>query len=90
MYTFHGFKVLPKELQIEASSYQGIPLDLAYNVKSAEAILFANLDFYVELIVERFTDEIIAREVFKSTKKLEPYLHRVDISESNPPLTCGS
>ena len=81
MYRLHQFKKLPTNLQVEHLSLHGIALDLAYAAKSTEAVLFAYHDFYVELIVEKYTDEILAVKCFKCLRKLEPYLNQVDISE---------
>ena len=80
-YSFRRFKQLPVEVQIEQLNRKGVALDLACHVKTAEAVLFAYADFYVELIVAAHTDEILALKPFKSLKKLEPYLSQVDIGE---------
>jgi hypothetical protein len=89
MYSFHRFKVLPAEQQIEQLSLHGIALDLASSIKSAETVLFAYNDFYVELMVIKCTDEIHSLKCFKSTKRLEPYLHQVDITEITALLACN-
>lgn len=81
MHSFHHFKSLPTDLQIHHLNRKGVPLDLAHTTKSTEAILFAYNGFYVELVVEQATDEILAIRSFRSTKKLEPYLLQVDIQE---------
>ena len=89
MYSFHCFKGLGIELQMEALSLCGIPLDLACVIGSTEAVLFAYNDFYVELVVEKITDEIISLHCFKSIGKLSPYLHQIDIGEISVLLTCS-
>ncbi len=76
-------------MQINQLSLHGIGLDLAYCTKGAEAVLFAYLDFYVELVVEKYTDEILSINCFSSTKKLEPYLHQVDITDITSLLACS-
>lgn len=80
MYRLHQFKKLSTGLQIKQLEKHGIALDLAYTAKSTEAVLFAYHDFYVELIVEKYTDEILAVKSFKCLRKLDPYLRQVDIS----------
>ena len=76
-------------MQVHALSLHGIGLDLAYATKGAEAVLFAYNDFYVELVVEKFTDEILALRCFRSTKRLDPYLKQIDLTEINPLLICS-
>ncbi len=44
---------------------------------------FVYLDLNVELVVEKFSDEILALNCFKSIRKPEPFLHQMDISEIN-------
>ena len=89
MYSFHLYKSFPAELQIQELSHHGIGLDLAYDTKGAEAVLFAYNDFYVELVVEKFNDEILSIKCFRSIKKLDPYLKQIDITEINPLLVCS-
>ena len=89
MYAYHTFKKLPAELQIDQLSLYGIALDLAYDNKGAEAVLFAYHDFYVELVVEKYIDEILSIKSFRSTKRLRPYLEQIDISEINALLACS-
>lgn len=80
MYRLHQFKKLPTALQLEQLNQHGVALDLAYTAKSVEAVLFSYHDFYVELIVEKFREEVLAVKSFKCLRKLEPYLVQVDIS----------
>ena len=88
MYTFHRFKKLPAEKQIEELSLHGVPFDLAYVTNGAEAVLFGYHDFYVELVVEKYTDDILALRCFQNTKKLLPYLQQINISEITALLAC--
>lgn len=88
MFPFHRFKSLSVAMQVEELSRHGVALDLAYSIQQTEAVLFAYHDFYVELVVIKYTDEILAIKCFKSTKKLEPYLHQVDIAKITALLTC--
>lgn len=81
MYSFHQFSRLPAEVQLDELNAAGVALDLAYSLQAAEAVLFAYDDFYVEMLVARHTDEILALKSFRSLKRLEPFLHQVDISE---------
>lgn len=81
MYSFHRFKRLPADVQTDELCRHGVALDLAYAVHAAEAVLFAYDNFYVELVVERQTDEILSLKCFKSLKKLAPYLPQIDIGE---------
>lgn len=89
MYSFQRFNVLSAEQQINALSRHGVSLDLCYSIKNAEAVLFAYGDFYVELIVMQCTDEILSVKAFRSMKKLDAYLHQIDLSEINILLTCN-
>ena len=89
VYSFHRFKALSAEAKIEQLSLHGNCLDLAYPTQGAEAVLFTYRDFYVELVVEKFTDEILGIRCFHGTKKLEPYLLQIDISEINALLACS-
>lgn len=89
MYSFHRFQNLPANLQIDQLSVHGIVLDLAHSIKGAEAVLFAYHDFYVELLMVKQTDEILSLRCFKSTKKLEPYLRQIDITEITVLLACS-
>ncbi|MDQ3278850.1 MAG: hypothetical protein M3Q06_11025 [Bacteroidota bacterium] len=89
MYSLCQFKKLSAERQIDELARHGIGLDLAYATKGAEAVLFAYYDFYVELVVEKFTDEILALHCFRSTKRLAPYLRQIDLSEIRPLLFCS-
>ena len=89
LYSFKQFQSLPAEMQIEQLSQHGIALDLAYSIKSAEAVLFAYCDFYVELLLEKYTDEILSIKIFKSLNKLEPYLPQIDITEITALLSCS-
>lgn len=76
-------------MKISELNHHGVALDLAYAVRTTEAVLFAYNDFYVELVVQRYTDEILMLQCFKSSKKLAPYLHQVDISDISALLSCG-
>jgi hypothetical protein len=89
MYTFHRFKMLSGEQKLYVLSRHGIGLDLAYCTKDAEAVLFAYRDFYVELVVQKHYDEILAINCFHDVRKLEPYLHQVDITEICALLACS-
>lgn len=83
MYTFQRFQTLFPETQLHELSLHAVSLDLAYDTNGAEAVLFSYHDFYVELVVEKITDDILSIKCFRSAKKLEPYLHQIDISEIN-------
>ena len=89
MYSLHRFKMLPAEKQVDQLSLYGTGLDLAYFTKGAEAVLFAYHDFYVELVVVPYTDEILAVRCFQSLRKLEPYLRQVNITPITALLTCS-
>lgn len=89
MYTFHRFKALSSDRQLEELSRHGIMLDLAYCIQNMEAVLFAYNDFYVEMVVQKYSDDIHSVRCFQSMKKLEPYLHQVDISEITDMLGCS-
>jgi hypothetical protein len=89
MYSFHRFKMLPAEVQIDQLYLHGIGLDLACCSKGTEAVLFAYHDFYVELTVAKYTDEILSIQCFHSTRKLVPYLHQIDITEITVLLACS-
>ncbi|HET7896055.1 MAG TPA: hypothetical protein VFL47_00245 [Flavisolibacter sp.] len=89
MYSYKRFKNLKNGKQIDQLSEHGVPLDLSYQQENTEVVLFAYNDFYVELVVIKYTDEILALQCFKSLKKLKPYLHQVDISEIMPLLHCS-
>lgn len=89
MYTLQRFKALFPEKQLQQLTSHGISLDLAFCIDSTEAIVFAYNDFYVELVVEKVSDDIIAINCFRSVKKLTPYLHQVDISEITSLLACS-
>jgi hypothetical protein len=90
LYSFYRFTKLAAERQIHQLSLHGISLDLAYCTNGAEAVLFAYHDFYVELVVEKITDEIQSIKCFRSHRKLAPYLHQVDISEITALLACSN
>lgn len=81
LYSFYRFKALPKDVQLDELNRHGVELDLSCTVATAEAVLFAYNGFYVELLVQKHTDEILNLTCFKSMKKLEPYLSQVDISD---------
>jgi hypothetical protein len=89
MYNYRGFKALSQEMQIEQLGLHGIGLDLERWNRGKEAVLFAYGSFYVELLVERYTDEILGVKCFQSTKWLAPYLHQVNIDEITSLLTCS-
>ena len=89
IYTFHCFKKLPAEKRLDELGRHGIPFDLAYSTNSAEAVLFGYHDFYVELVVEKYTDAIITTRCFRNPKKLTPYLPQIDITEINTLLACS-
>lgn len=89
MYTFQQFKRLPAEKQLEQLTRHGITLDLWYSIHGAEAVLFAYHIFYVELVVEKYTDEILSVHCFQSTLKLAPYLQQIDITEITALLACS-
>ncbi|QEC57802.1 hypothetical protein FSB75_18465 [Flavisolibacter ginsenosidimutans] len=78
---------LPLSVQLDQLNSQGIPLDLAWMQRATEAVLFAYGDFYVELVVEKFTDEIVSVKCFKNTKRLEPYLRQISLAEILPLLS---
>lgn len=88
MYSLRQFKRLPTSVQMAQLNRNGVPLDLAYQVKTVETVLFAYNDFYVELLVAAHTDEILCLKVFKSLRKLAPYLPQVDISSITALLSC--
>lgn len=89
LYSFRRFSKLSTEQQIHQLSLHGIALDLAYCTQGAEAVLFAYYDFYVELVVEKYIDEILSIKSFRSVRKLAPYLHQVDITEITALLACS-
>jgi hypothetical protein len=89
MYSFRRFKTLLPETQLHQLSLHAVSLDLAYCTGRTEAVLFAYHDFYVELVVEKITDEIHSIHCFRSLRKLEPYLHQIDISTITALLACS-
>jgi hypothetical protein len=89
LYSFRRFTRLSAEKQIHQLSLHAIALDLAYCTDGAEAVLFAYHDFYVELVVEKYTDEILSIKSFRSVRKLAPYLHQIDITEITALLACS-
>jgi hypothetical protein len=89
-YTLHRFKKLPAEQQVDELSLHGIPFDLAYTTHGAEAVLFGYHDFYVELVVEKYTDEILSIRCFQSPRQLAPYLQQIDITEIIALLACSN
>jgi len=81
MISIHEFKTLTLEEQVDQLNLYAVSLDI-YNIrKGSEVVLFALNDFYVELYVEPLSDEIRKITCFKSTRKLQSYLHQVDIEE---------
>lgn len=89
MVSFHRYRSLPEEKQVELLAQNGVVLDLAHSIRNTEAILFAFDDFYVEMVVIKYTDEILSLNCFKSMKKLDAYLHQVDIGEITALLACS-
>lgn len=88
LYAFHQFKMLNTYVQITHLNESGISLDLYYSCGNREHVLFAYNNFYVELIVEKITDEIITLHCFQSVKKLSPYLDQINISPITILLQC--
>lgn len=62
-------------------SLRAVSLDLFRSSKGAEVALFALHNFYIELYVERISDEIIRISPFDCAKRLDLYLDQVDIEE---------
>ena len=89
LYPLHRFKMLPAEKQLEQLTLHAIPFDLYYCVSGGEAVLFGYHHFYVELIVEKYTDEILSVCCFQSTRRLAPYLQQIDITEITALLACS-
>ena len=89
MYSFRRFQKLPSETQIEQVSVHGIALDLVCSGETEESVLFAYNDFYIELMMAKCTDEILSLRCFRRVKKLERYLHQIDISEITVLLACS-
>lgn len=81
MISLHRFMSLPLDVQVDEMSKYAVSLDLFQRSKGADIALFAMHDFYVELYVERISDEIIKVSAFDSMKKLENYLDQVNIDE---------
>ena len=81
MYSFHLFKRLSDRVQIDELNQHGVPLNLDYRKGNAEAVLFAYHNFYVELLVDCRSDEILCVSCFRSLHRLTPYLQTIDISE---------
>lgn len=81
MMTFNRFKSLPFDAQLDELSQHAVSLDVFITRKGSEVALFALHDFYVELYVKRFTDDIIKISPFRSLAKLEAYLPQVDIED---------
>lgn len=81
MITFHQFKSLPFEAQLDEMAKDAVSLDLFITRQHCEIALFSLNDFYVELHVQRYTDEINGVSSFKSLQKLDAYLHQVNIDE---------
>jgi hypothetical protein len=88
LYPFRRFKILLPEVQLEQLTLHAVSFELARCAGSREAVLFAYHDFYVELLVEKITDEIHSIRCFRSLQKLEPYLEQIDISEITALLAC--
>lgn len=89
LYSFYCFKRLPAERQLEQLILHATPLDLWYCIPGAEVVLFAYHNSYVELVVEKYTDEIHFIKCFRSVRKLTPYLHQIDITEIITLLACS-
>lgn len=89
MYSFRRFQQLPFEIQIQQLSVRGIALDLVCSKETVESVLFAYKDFYIELVVVKYTDEILSLRCFKRVKNIERYLHQIDITEITALLSCS-
>jgi hypothetical protein len=81
MISIKEFKALPIDAQVDELSRNAVSLDLFQVKKGAEVVLFSLNDFYVELYVERVSDEIIRINAFDSVKRLDAYLGQIDIHE---------
>lgn len=88
MYSFHLFKRLPDGIKIDELNQHGVALNLDYTKGNTEAVLFAYRNFYVELLVDCTSDEILCVSCFKSLRRLTPYLQFIDISEITSLLSC--
>ena len=89
-YSLQHFKKLPVEKQLEQLTLSATHLDLDHCTGGAEAVLFTYGDFYVELIVEKYSDAVLSVNCFRSTRKLAPYLQRINISEITALLSCSN
>jgi hypothetical protein len=89
MYSFQHFKRLLPERQLRQLSFHAVDLDLVRCNGSTEAVVFSYNDFYVELVMQKITDEIHSIHCFRSLRKLEPYLQQVDISGITALLACS-
>lgn len=79
--SFHQFKAAHSYVQITHLNESGISLDVFYYCGNREVVLFAYHNFFIELIVEKQTDEIVDVRCFKASKRLQPYLPQINISE---------
>lgn len=64
------------------------PLKINYQAASTEADLYCYSDYYIELIAESRTNEVLRVNAFRSLKKLMPYLSQIDIGEITVLLSC--
>jgi hypothetical protein len=81
MISLNIFKRLTIEEQVELLNEQAVSLDVYYKKSGTEVALFSLGNFYVELYVEPFTDEIIKIKSFTSIKRLDTYLGQININE---------
>jgi hypothetical protein len=79
MLTYQKYLSLDEELQTQILSIDGIYLGLSRNLHNYKVELYSLYNFYVEIFFNQLTEEPLYLKPFKTTRKLDPYLKKINI-----------
>lgn len=78
--SIHQYKRLSIHKKYSILNVEGIDL-LALFTRKQSKVLFSLYHFYVEVVFDRFTNEIRSLTCFTNAHKIEPYLEQINIDD---------
>lgn len=78
--TFSTFNILPQGLQADVLLNSGVYLDLARETSKLNIELYALHEFYVEVYLDKITEDLVLLRAFESLRDLERYFHLIAIN----------
>jgi len=81
MLTYHGYRELSEDLQVQVLSLDGTYLELVRQGTRCHVELYSLYQFYVEIFFDGENGEPLYLQAFDDPQYLDPYLEQIDIAE---------